>query len=280
MQEGRHSLAARHFYRVFELDSTRTDALRALAEALVADGTFAKALPIYEMIAEIAPSDHTSRFNYAVVLSRLGYYGRAEKLYQSLLGENPAYLKARYNLAVLYQDQGRLEEAIAGWKLVLASADKLPSAHRALGQVYLDIRDLPAAMEQYAKVAKLCPNDAEAWTELARVARLAGSLGVAAAAAQRAVGLSPNDADLWADLGNVKFQMHQHTGDGRFLDEAKAAWEQGLRIDESRKDLRESLDRCSLATTGDENTSQDFPASTPFGSVSNDASAQSEKVQE
>ena len=240
-RRGENALAAERFYKAFEIDPTRLDALHCMCEALVADQSYDQAVDIYEMIVEMDREDHVSRFNLGVIYSRLRRFGEAEAVYTALLGERGDYVRARYNLAVLYQAQGKLADAAETWQMVIRCNHELPSAHASLGQVYLDLGEAEAAMVHYGEAAKLRPKEVGGWVNLAAASQAAGSLGRAHVAMQRAVHLAPEDADLWRELGNLQLDLHRSTGRRELLDQACASWQRSLALDGDQGELQDWL---------------------------------------
>jgi len=242
LAKGENSLAAEAFYKAFETDPTRIDALKYMCEALLAEESYDQAVQIYEMLVEMDRQDHLSRFNLAVVYSRLKRFGEAEQVYAELLCERQDYVRARYNLAVLYQGQGKLSEAAKQWQEVIRQSPDLSSARACLGQVYLDLGQARRAMLQYAEAAKLRPKEAGAWTNLAEASKAAGFLGRAHVAMQRAVELSSEDAGLWRRLGQLQLQLHRSTGRRELLDCACESWQRSLSLDGNQQDVRDWLE--------------------------------------
>jgi len=254
-RHGRNAEAVDRFYKAFEMDPARLDALRCMCEALVADERYDQAAEIYEMIVEMDRHDHLSRFNLAVIYTRLGRFTDAEAAYNALLADRGDYIRARYNLAVLQQAQGKLADAAETWQKVIRCDHELPSAHASLGQVYLDLGDVEAAMAHYAEAAKLRPREVGGWINLAAASRAAGFLGRAHVAMQRAVDLAPEDADLWRQLGQLQLDLHRSTGRRELLDRACASWRKSLALDPNQPELRDWLKtyRSSAPTSRDSN---------------------------
>ena len=88
LRRGDNAAAAECFYRAFRLRPSHMGALHGLAEALVADEKYERAIPIYEMIVGLSPEDCVSQFNLGVVLSRLRRFGEAAEVYRRLLEVN------------------------------------------------------------------------------------------------------------------------------------------------------------------------------------------------
>lgn len=241
LDRGDYAVATDCFYQAFRLEPGHLGVLRGLVEVLVADQKYERAVPVYEMILGLAPEDSVSRFNLAVVLSRLWRFDRAEELYRRLLDDNEEYVQARYNLATLYQAQGKLADARDAWKDVLARAPHLASAHGALAEVEMDLGNSKAAMAAYAQAAKLRPKEVSAWVNLAVASQAVGSYGRAVLAMGKAVDLAPEDAHLWAQLGEIQLQLHRGSKERKFLQDAIRSWRQSLLLDPSQKEIRDWL---------------------------------------
>jgi len=234
-----NAAAAEHFRNALAMDASHTGALYGLCEALLADEQYERAIPILEMIADVCPSDHVSRFNLGVVLSRLGRFDEAVEIYEKLLEVDEQYVQARYNLATLYQGQGRLSEAKAAWEHAIASGGELPSAYTALAEVHLDLGDAHAAMLAYSQAAKLEGDAADAWVNLAVTARAAGCGGRALMAMRKAVSIAPEDPELWSQMAEIQLHLHRQTDEAKLLRDAVRSWEKSLELNPDQPQIRD-----------------------------------------
>lgn len=243
---GQTDLAVTCYRRAVELSGEDPEALKGLAVALVANQQIEEAVSIYRKLVAIEPQNVETAFNLGVALSQLGYYSQAEEAYQNLLRDHPNYFRAQYNLAVLYQVQGKLQDARDAWARMLEHPERLEradaaSAWFAYGETLLDLDAGPDAMNAFARVTDLQPDNADAWMNLSTAARLSGSIGRAAVAAKRAAKLAPFDAKVWARIGEIWLAIYQLTGKESDLNEALDAWTIGLHLDPSQPQLKKYL---------------------------------------
>lgn len=163
-------------------------ALKGLVNALTLAERTAEAADVYRSILEADPSDHTTRFNLAVALTRLRHFSEAEAMYGQLLTEQADFVQARYNLAALYQAQGKLAQARDQWRQVVRQAPQLASAQTALGEVLLQLGQVGEAQATFDAATRLAEGDPAAWRGLAIAAQATGNLERASAAARREIG--------------------------------------------------------------------------------------------
>lgn len=246
MARGDIATAVICYRRAVALAPRDADALKGVAMALMASRKFDDALPVFRQLLEIDSQDKVTRFNLAVALAQLRQFGQAETAYLELLRIDPAYYRARYNLATLYRAQGKLESARNAWAKVLEQAAELAPADRAwayaaYGEVLMDLRDFPAAMEATAQAAKLQSDDPDAWLNFAAASTAAQSYGRALVAARRAAKLAGLNATTWARCGDILLELHRATGKPECLAEALEDWRISLGLDGNQPKLRADL---------------------------------------
>jgi tetratricopeptide (TPR) repeat protein len=147
------------------------------------------------------------------------FANRAVKYYQEALKLAPKVAIIADELTDLYLHLNRLQDAISLADDMLKQDPENVNARRILGSVYMRMaqsgRDADAslqkAIDQYQKITKKEPNDAESWTTLGDLLRAANNSPEAEKAFQAALKADPNNADalkslakLYLDMGDTK----------------------------------------------------------------------------
>ena len=239
-----------------------TDALKALAEALVAGGQPAAALPIYEQLLAADDADVTTLYNLGVAHMHLAQYDKAVTAYVALLNEaDPDHTPALFNLAVAYQAMGQLGDARDTWERHLALDSENAEAHMRIAEVMLELGDVKTAEFHLRKSSGLAPNDLDAQLNTAAAARLNRNYGWVAIALRRAVTIEPNDPTIWVQMGDAMFIIYTQSQALPHLAEAVYAWEASYALDPDQPILRKRIDSHTDSVVG-------IDASTSFDTTS------------
>ena len=234
--------ATTYFEKAIHLDPQNATTYRLMADGYAHVSQFSKAIPYYQKALEIAPDDAEAQKhlvhcynNYGVTLRNNGKWDAAIRAYRNALELQPTYQLARTNLSdVLWQkanarrQSGRSAEAISAYlELQKLHPDDTDIASL-LGELYLKVRDYPAAVSAFHKVYGALPTDKQAQHNLmaayqhyAQALRNRRDYNGAVVQLQKAIDLFPTDITLRLSLS----QAYQHVGK---YEQARDALEQIL----------------------------------------------------
>ena len=128
--------------------------------------------------------------------------------------------------------------------------------HYKMAQAHLNMRNIPAAIEEYKIDLQISPNDTLAWQELGKIYLIAGKVPEAAFSLEKYVGLRPNDGEAWYNLGQLYLQIQDQEKAAHAFEKAvelnaKVAESFGhlARIYSDRKEFEKALDAYSRYET-------------------------------
>ncbi|UCH73544.1 MAG: tetratricopeptide repeat protein [Rhodospirillales bacterium] len=98
-------------------------------------------------------------------------YARASGLLEKVVAKEPRNADAWNNLGYSERKQDRFEAALAAYQKALAIKPRHRGANEYLGELYLQMGNLPLAREQLKRLKSLCPRGCEEADELAEAVR-------------------------------------------------------------------------------------------------------------
>jgi tetratricopeptide (TPR) repeat protein len=206
------------FQHAIVLDRDNLDAIRGLAENLMNDGQFDRALEQYKVIVDSNPEDAQSYVRISEIYRREGKYDLALDNLKKADALVPDSAEVAYNMAAVYQAQNRYDDAIKLLQDLVKKTDNSQADrnNRAiflerLGMIYRDQENYTAAVETFRKLLPLGDENARSgYQEIIDTYRDAKQWPQATAAAKEAVQKMPGDRDMrmvldaqLADTGDV-----------------------------------------------------------------------------
>jgi tetratricopeptide (TPR) repeat protein len=116
-----------------------------------------------------AHKDQPSDFEKAEDLIEDEQYEQAIPLLQKLVADNPADADAWNYLGYCSRKLGKLDESLGYYKKALGLDPEHKGAHEYLGELYLQMNDVPKAEEQLTVLKTLCPDGCEEREDLEKV---------------------------------------------------------------------------------------------------------------
>jgi tetratricopeptide (TPR) repeat protein len=139
----------------------RADFRRAVE--LMADGNYAEAAILLELVTKTAPHVTTAHINLGIAWSELRDLEAAEASMALAVGSNPNHPVAHNELGIIYRKRGRFDEARRSYERALEIYPKFHFARRNLAILCdLYLSDLDCAIENYERYHRAVPDDAEA----------------------------------------------------------------------------------------------------------------------
>jgi tetratricopeptide (TPR) repeat protein len=197
-------------------------------------GEFEEALRRYDEVLGLAPDHPVAAARAALCAQMLGRTQEAVNRYENLLDRHPNYAEAAINLATMAWKHGEPQVAQGYFELALEIDPYLPQAHASYGLFQLERGEARAAVEPLARALALDPAWEALRVDLARALVAAGQPARAWDEIQQAAAvLPPSDR-----VEMVRGDALQAAGRP---DEARLAWERGLRLNPSNTTLQQRL---------------------------------------
>ena len=244
-----------YFNKAIRLKPMDATTYRVIGDGYALVSRFSDAITHYQKALDLAPDDTEIRRNlvitynnYGVTLRNNGEWDAAIRTYQDALVLQPTYQLTRTNLHdALYQkannlrQTGRPAEAIATYlELQKLHPDDTDIASL-LGELYLKVKDYPAAVSALLQVYSAQPHNEQAqrnlraaYQQYAQTLRNQKNYSASATQLQKAVDLFPDDINLRLSLS----QAYQHIGK---YEQAKTELEQVLAQDPNNKNAKTEL---------------------------------------
>ena len=247
--------ATTYFEKAIRLDPENATTYRVMGDGYALVSEFSQAITHYQKALDLAPDDAEARknlvlsyINHGVVLRNRGEWDAAIRAYRDALALQPTYQLAKTNLIdVLWQkanarrQAGRSAEAIATYLELQKLHPNDTDIASLLGELYLKVKDYPAAISAFQQVHTAQPNNEQAQRNLiAAYQQYAGALrnqrdySTALVQLQEAVDLFPTNINLRVSLS----QAYQHTGK---YEQAESELEQILAQDPDNQKAKTEL---------------------------------------
>lgn len=139
------------------------------AEALIAQGEVARAIPLLEQAIAADPRDVRARLDLGLAHEMHEDLAAAEQAYRGALEVDAGFAEALNNLGALLRDTDRGEEGIAMLRRAVEARPGFASAHLNLALALEDAGDGEGAEREYRTVMRLAPRDPASRTNLAMI---------------------------------------------------------------------------------------------------------------
>ena len=221
--------ATAYFEKAIHLDPLNVNTYRLMGDGCAHISRFSEAITYYRKALNIEPDNKAAQenlaycyINYGVTLRNDSKWDLAIRAYQNALELLPTYQLARKNIydvfcqkANAYRQSGRYSDAIATYRELQKLHPDDTDIANLLGELYLKVRDYPAAISAFHKVYVALPTDKQARHNLIAAYQqyaldLSNRKAHSAAVEQlhKAVDLIPTDINLRLNLA----QAYQHIG--------------------------------------------------------------------
>ena len=184
--------AAPHFRQAAELDPAYRGALLTLAGLYEKDHRPADAIAIYQEF----PGNAAAQERLGQLLLESRQYAEGVSRLESAYAKDPAAAN-RNLLAQAYLLNRQLDKAVPLLEKSVASDPVNFDLRMSYARALRDLRQFPAAVAQFQEAAKLKPNDAMTWSELAAARYMTGDAQQSLADLDRARDLGENTAGNW-----------------------------------------------------------------------------------
>jgi serine/threonine protein kinase len=218
-------LASANSKSAIQLDPSLVDAHLGLASFYQQTGDSKGASHEMSKALSLDPSNPHTLINQADFYAADNRWEESEETFARVLKMRPNYWLAHQELGVILDQQGKYREALIQFRAASLASPKNSLALKNVGSVYLQLGEVPEAIENLNTSFEMKPADDTA-TELAAAFRLEHKYPESIDYAQRAVKLNPNEPYDWLELGD------SYSAAGRFHAEAVAAYRQAVTTQE------------------------------------------------
>ncbi len=184
-------------------DPRYTEAYRALAEALLAQGKSGEAEAEIRRAVAMAPAQAPLHFSLGTALWRQGRLQDAVAAYSEAVRLKPDMREAYLNLGVVTQEADKVDDAIGIFQTVVGRWPDYVTAHLNLGVALQRQRRYPEAIAAYKTALRLKPDYLQGEFSLGAASLECGDLESAEAAFRRALAIAPLDAPSAMHLAHV-----------------------------------------------------------------------------
>jgi tetratricopeptide (TPR) repeat protein len=148
------------------------------------------------------------KFNYGIGLAQMekGDYPSADINFRKAIDKdkkNPLYHMA---LAEVNYRTKTFPIALSEFSKAIeldSSLNKKQSIHFQMAQAYLNMRNIPGAIQEYKNDLQVSPNDTTAWMDLARIYEISNNIPEAIYCYDKFLAISANNGQAWFDLGKL-----------------------------------------------------------------------------
>jgi tetratricopeptide (TPR) repeat protein len=184
---------------------TQTDKLGA-AEALFSSGELAKAEAAFRELLGRTSQEAQTRLRLGQIARLAKQFPEALDWLRQALELQPNWAEAYFELASTYLDQGDLASALENLEDVLALEPAHIGARRTLADVLQAAERWREAVQHYAELLPLQPEDPELFQSFGLCCQELGELDLAEKAYQKTLNLGLDSAELQFNLGLVQLK--------------------------------------------------------------------------
>ena len=197
LNRGESAAAAGLYRQIVEKNPDHLHALHFLGVAEAATGNIARARSLLDRSLQASPVNPDFVENYATVLHRAGDYDGVTALCRRFSNLEPTSLPLLHTSAASLLARGEHGAAIEKLKLLLARHPGHFPAHVMLGSALAKTKQYEAALQAYARAAKLNPLFAAIHLDQGTICLTLARAGDALAAYDRAAKAQPDLPEAW-----------------------------------------------------------------------------------
>jgi tetratricopeptide (TPR) repeat protein len=225
-------------------DPYHTGALRDELAALRLLGRWDEAQQTLKRLAEAEPDNVEVKLDYARNLTRQGLWNQAIDPLRQVVERQSDNLVAWSLLAAAHQTNGHLDAARQSWTRVIELSSDDPAAYANRGQVYVALRDWPAAAADLERSCALDPGQADQALALSQAYSQLGRYQEAKDRAADVLRRNPRNVRAMNRLAELAWQASRAdpAGGRTALREALDWWQKSLAIDPNQPAIRARLE--------------------------------------
>jgi protein O-GlcNAc transferase len=151
-QNGRSQKALELISQAIQLRPHIPQAHNNLGNALVVDGRLREAVAAYERAVQLKPDYAEAYYNAGCALAQLEDFALAVSCYTKALEIEPRYIPAYTNRGLALERMKQPEAAVENYRAALQVDPQNVELRYKLGHTYFELRDLPAAFQEYLRI--------------------------------------------------------------------------------------------------------------------------------
>lgn len=163
-----------------------------LGDALTSAGRPARAIPAYERALAQDPNSVPGLERFALCLSSLRQYSRAESILKVAIKVNPQSARTWVLLGGVRVQEGQLQTAMAAFDKAMGLDDRLPDSFATAGAIAFEMGDASRGEQLLRRAILLQPNDPAAHNNLGNLLSAAGRFEEARFHFESALHIRPN----------------------------------------------------------------------------------------
>jgi serine/threonine-protein kinase len=214
------------------LDSTRAEAHRVLASALVQAKRYAEAVESYRVAVALDPTDDDAWYRWGRTRQRAGDVEGERQVYEAAIARRPHSFKPRWWLATWAFRNGHLDDAVRDYREMIRRSPDYFNGYASLGGLLLFRGEYAGAIDTLHVAVALNPN-ASAYSNLGTAYFNSGRLAQAVDAYNQAFQFGEADYKAWFNLGDAYFWLRDRP------DQARDAYRQAIRLGRQEMASRE-----------------------------------------
>ena len=201
-----------------------------------AKGNLEQAESIFHRILSVNPRFADIQNKMGLIYSQTDRMELSARAFEKALELNPGYTEASLNLAITYSDQGQYEKAREVFERAARISQsgsthidpfikgKLANEHLKIGNIYIDLRLLDEAIDEFQKALQLSPTFADIITQLGIAYREKGQYDDAIKQFNRAKEVNSHFIPARLHLGITYYSRG-------FYGLAEEEWQEALKLD-------------------------------------------------
>ncbi len=254
------ALAAAASGLALEPDNLKLNTLKG--DIFLAQAVYDSSLIYYQKALQKKGKDPDALYGAGMAAYNLKQYDEALNYMQQADKTGKLKAKALYGMGLVQMEKGDYQNADLSFRKAIDKDKKNPTYHLALGEVnfrnktypiaisefskavdldsslfsqkedlhyklavsYLNMRNIPKAIEEYKIDVQLHPTDTTAWMELARIYDISGNTAEAVYCYEKYLAISTNNGQAWYDLGHLYLKIPDQ-------EKAAGAFETAVRLE-------------------------------------------------
>ena len=191
------------------MSDANIDELCQKAQALLDEGNFAEAIPLFQQAVEADADCIAAHEGLALAFSLSSDWASGEKHFAKLIQLEPMQPRHYVNLGTLYNRKGDYPKAVDALRRALQRDRKNVPGYFSLGLAYRKLKQAAMSVSAYKEAIRLSPEFAEAYLNLANVFVDMGNMGQAVQMFKKAIELKPDFAKARRGLEKAQGSIAQ-----------------------------------------------------------------------